>query len=61
MSRTQKTKPKRLQLQRVEAPAWRRPGCVKILARYLYRAAVFSLPERKIHTTKLLPFKQERL
>ena len=38
-----------------------RPVSVEILARYSYRAAVFSLPERKIHSVKLLPFKDERL
>jgi hypothetical protein len=38
-----------------------RPGGVEILARHSYRGAVLSLPERKIHSIKLLPFKDERL
>jgi hypothetical protein len=38
-----------------------RAGYVKILARWSHRAAVFSLPARKISSIKLLPAKQERL
>jgi len=38
-----------------------RTGRVEILARYSYRAAVFFLPDRKIHSIKLFPFEDERL
>jgi hypothetical protein len=38
-----------------------RSGYVEILARWCHRAPVFSLPDRKIHPVKLLPFERDTL
>ncbi len=68
MFRAQKTKLKRLQFstwfQRIDPPRLGRlfrTGVIEILARSFDRASVFSSPARKIHPTKLLPFKQDTL
>ncbi|HMQ57744.1 MAG TPA: hypothetical protein PKE65_04290, partial [Rhizobiaceae bacterium] len=62
MSRADETKSRRLQFTNENKilsgrlGGLFRFGRVEILARYAYRAAVFSLPKRKIPATKLLQF-----